>query len=134
MMYSMSVFTFYPDDGFLILDTTSFIGRRLVSSLTEQHIRLRILGPTLLELELITLKDAEAEIINGDLAEGSNLEEALKGIHSCFYLVLSMGGKSITRNGKFAEKDKRAARNTIRAADRRRREDKCLILLLLASS
>jgi uncharacterized protein YbjT (DUF2867 family) len=46
------------------------------------------------------------------------LEKALEGIHSAYYLVHSMGGKSLLKNTEFAEKDKKAAKNFISSADK----------------
>jgi uncharacterized protein YbjT (DUF2867 family) len=60
--------------------------------------------------------NAAIEVRYGDLLTTEGLNEALRGIHSAYYLVHSMGGKSIFRNTEFAEKDKEAARNFIGAA------------------
>jgi uncharacterized protein YbjT (DUF2867 family) len=106
-----------PDSRVLILGATGFIGKRLVRSLAEKKIKLRILARTPVKAERIIPKGADAEIVQGDLMKEKSLEDALHGIHSCYYLVHSMGGKSITRNTDFAEKDKEAVRNFIRAAD-----------------
>lgn len=108
---------FAHDDRALILGATGFIGKRLVRALAEQKIKMRLLARTPAKAERIIPKGADAEIVRGDLMEEKGLEKALHGIHSCYYLVHSMGGKSITRNTEFAEKDKEAARNFIRASD-----------------
>jgi hypothetical protein len=47
---------------------------------------------------------ADIEISRGDLLSGEGLEEALNGTHSAYYLVHSMGGKSIFKNTEYAEK------------------------------
>jgi len=61
---------------------------------------------------------ADIEISRGDLLSGEGLEEALNEAHSAYYLVHSMGGKSVFKNTEYAEKDKQAARNFIAAADK----------------
>jgi uncharacterized protein YbjT (DUF2867 family) len=108
---------FKTGDRVLILGATGFIGKRLVRALAENKIRLRILARTPSRAKGIITEDSDAEIVKGNLLDEKSLEDAMKGIHSCYYLVHSMGGKSITKNTEFAEKDKAAARNFIHAAD-----------------
>jgi uncharacterized protein YbjT (DUF2867 family) len=107
-----------PDDRVLILGATGFIGARLVKALASEKIKLRILARTPAKAERIIPEGADAEIVHGDLMKEKSLANALHDVHSCYYLVHSMGGKSITRNTEFAKKDEEAARNFIRAADR----------------
>jgi uncharacterized protein YbjT (DUF2867 family) len=104
-------------DRVLVLGATGFIGRRLVKELAEKQIAMRLLARTPSRAEKIVPKGADAEIVRGDLIEKESIQEALKGIHSAFYLVHSMGGKSIVRNMEFIEKDRKAARNFIMTAD-----------------
>jgi uncharacterized protein YbjT (DUF2867 family) len=104
-------------DRVLVLGATGFIGRRLVKELAEKQIAMRLLARTPSRAEKIVPKGADAEIVRGDLMEKESIQEALKGIHSAFYLVHSMGGKSIVRNMEFIEKDRKAARNFIMTAD-----------------
>ncbi|KPK02484.1 MAG: NADH-binding protein [Nitrospira bacterium SG8_35_4] len=105
------------EDRVLILGGTGFIGKRLVQELALKNIKMRILVRTPSRAEGIVPDGADAEIVQGDLMKKESLEDALKGIHSAYYLVHSMGGKSIARNTEFAEKDKKAAHNFLRAAD-----------------
>jgi uncharacterized protein YbjT (DUF2867 family) len=104
-------------DRVLVLGATGFIGRRLVKELAEKQIAMRLLARTPSRAEKIVPKGADAEIVRGDLMEKESIQEALKGIHSAFYLVHSMGGKSIVRNMEFIEKDRKAAQNFIMTAD-----------------
>jgi uncharacterized protein YbjT (DUF2867 family) len=106
------------DGTVLVLGATGFIGTRLVKAFAAEKIKLRILARSPARAERIVPKGAETEIVRGDLMDEKSLEDALRGIHSCFYLVHSMGGRSIARNTEFAEKDKEAARNFTGAADR----------------
>ena len=107
-----------PDDRVLILGATGFIGKRLVKGLAEEKIKMRILARTPSKAEGIIPKGADAEIVEGDITKKESIEEALKGIHSAYYLVHSMGGKSLLKNTEFAEKDKNAAKNFTAAADK----------------
>ncbi|UCG78620.1 MAG: NADH-binding protein, partial [Nitrospirota bacterium] len=54
-----------------------------------------------------------------DLLSGHGLSDALEGARSAFYLVHSMGGKSLFRNTVYAENDKIAANNFIKAANKK---------------
>ena len=106
------------EDRVLILGATGFIGKRLVSKLSEEHIKMRILARTPSRAQDIIPKGADAEIVQGDVTNKDSMESALKGIHSAFYLVHSMGGKSLLKKTEFAEKDKAAANNFKSSADK----------------
>lgn len=106
-----------PDDRVLVIGSTGFIGGRLVPELLKKGIKLRLLvrnpsklSPSLLENELV-------EVVPGDLLKGEGLPAAFHDIHSAYYLVHSMGGKSIFSNLEFVQADKRAAKNFVTAAD-----------------
>ena len=64
-----------------------------------------------------TLENKNIEIVKGDLVKGESLEVATRGIHTAYYLVHSMGGKSIFKNTEFARMDKTAAKNFVSSAD-----------------
>lgn len=114
----MSDLQLQTEDRVLILGGTGFIGKRLVKELAEKNIKLRLLARNPSKAAHIVPAGKDVEVLPGDLMEKKSLEEALHGIHSCYYLVHSMGGKSITRNTEFAEKDKEAARKFIGVADK----------------
>ncbi len=59
----------------------------------------------------------DIDVVEGDLISGRRLSEALRGVHTAYYLVHSMGGQSIFRNVEYAQKDKTAANNFISAAN-----------------
>jgi uncharacterized protein YbjT (DUF2867 family) len=99
------------EDRILILGATGFIGRRLVRELAGRDIKLRLLARNPSKASGMVREGKDIEIVQGDLMQKKGLKTALKGIHSAYYLVHSMGGKSITKNTEFAEKDKKAARN-----------------------
>jgi len=105
------------NDKILLLGATGFVGSKLIPELVKRHIALRFLvrDPSKVSVHFPHL-DA-GEVVQGDLLTGKGVAAALEGIHSAYYLVHSMGGKSIFRNMEFAEKDKQAARNFISAAN-----------------
>ena len=106
-----------PDDRVLILGGTGFIGKRLVPELTGRNIRLRLLVRNPSKVSAAILKSNDIEIVKGDIVSGDGLEDAVRGIHTAYYLVHSMGGKSMFKNTKFARMDKDAAGNFINTAD-----------------
>ncbi|MBC8552805.1 MAG: NAD(P)H-binding protein [Candidatus Brocadiales bacterium] len=106
-----------PDDRVLILGGTGFIGKKLVSELTGRNIRLRLLVRNPSKVPAAILKSRDIEIVKGDIVRGEGLKEAVSGIHTAYYLVHSMGGKSMFKNTEFARMDKNAAKNFIKSAD-----------------
>ncbi len=105
------------EDRVLILGATGFIGKRLVRELAGRDIKLRLLVRNPAKASSLAKEGKDIEIVQGDLMQIKGLKAALKGIHSAYYLVHSMGGKSITRNTEFADKDKEAAKHFTGAAD-----------------
>lgn len=103
-------------DRVLILGATGFIGRRLVTDLYGKGISMRLFARNRTHLSEIIPSGADCEVAQGDLVSGAGLEEALQHIHTAFYLVHSMGGKTLFRNIEYAAKDKKAALNFIEAA------------------
>ena len=104
------------EESVLILGATGFVGRRLVSELLKKKIHLRVFvrDPS---KAAASGHGALAEVFQGDLLTGKGLREALRGVHSAFYLVHSMGGKSFTQSVEFTEKDRQAAAHFISAAE-----------------
>ncbi|HXX53198.1 MAG TPA: NAD(P)H-binding protein, partial [Thermodesulfovibrionales bacterium] len=113
----MEYLTIAPHDKVLLLGATGFVGSRLIPELTRRNIALRFLvrDPSKVSVHFPHLE--AGEVVQGDLLKGIGVSEALQGIHSAFYLVHSMGGKSIFRNMQFAEKDKQAAQNFMSVAN-----------------
>lgn len=105
------------DSRVLVLGGSGFVGRRLVLDLAGRNIKLVLLARSPEKLRPLVPEGTEAEIVKGDLLLGDGLDRALEGAHTAFYLVHSMGGKSIAVNKEFAERDKTAARNFVSAAD-----------------
>lgn len=113
----MTELSLSPDDRVLVLGATGFIGSRLIQDLAKKNIKMRLLARSTSKASALVPKNADAEIIEGDILKNENLGEALKGIHSAYYLVHSMGGKLLSQRSDFAKKDKEAARNFVSASD-----------------
>lgn len=102
----------------LLTGPTGFIGKRLLYRLDELGYRVRCLVRPFETLNLpIPLKRAP-EIVYGDLLDPASLGPALANMDTAFYLVHSMGGRSLHQARDFAEKDREAARHFVEAADK----------------
>ncbi len=112
----MNNLAFQERDRVLVLGATGFIGGRLIPELLKKNIKLRLLVRSPEKLSHVIHDNTAIEVYQGDLLTTQGPNAALGGIHSAYYLVHSMGGKSIFKNTEFAEKDKEAARNFITAA------------------
>jgi uncharacterized protein YbjT (DUF2867 family) len=110
--------TFNPHDRVLLLGATGFVGSRLISELALRKIKLRLFVRNLQKAAPLIPEGSETELVQGDLFDLESLMKALKGIHTAYYLVHSMGGKSIFRNAEYAAKDKKAAENFVAAANK----------------
>ncbi len=101
----------------LILGATGFVGKRLVHDLDERKIPVRAMVRDRSKVEGLWNGSPRIELIEGDLLDPPSLRDALQGVDVAYYLVHSMGGKSLFSNVEYAEKDKRAARNFAAAAE-----------------
>jgi uncharacterized protein YbjT (DUF2867 family) len=106
-----------PEDTVLVCGSTGFVGSRLLPELVKEDIRLRILVRDKSKVEGIASGRKDIEVFQGDLLSGVGLDAALRGTHSAYYLVHSMGGKSFFRNAEYAGRDLASARNFIDAAN-----------------
>jgi uncharacterized protein YbjT (DUF2867 family) len=107
-----------PGDRVLILGATGFIGRRLIPELYGKGIKMRLFARNRTRLSEIVPPGADCETVQGDLVNGEGLGEALQHIHTAFYLVHSMGGRTVFRNLEYAGKDRKAAERFTEAARR----------------
>jgi uncharacterized protein YbjT (DUF2867 family) len=105
------------DDKVILFGSTGFVGSRLLPELVKRNIRLRLIVRDKAKAADVTAGHKNIEVFQGDLVSGRGLGEALRGIHTAYYLVHSMGGQSVFKNVEYAEKDKIAARNFIAAAN-----------------
>jgi uncharacterized protein YbjT (DUF2867 family) len=106
-----------PLERVLIIGATGFVGRRLIPELVKKNIKLRLLVRDLAKASQLLVKGADIEVVQGDLVANAGLPEALRGIHTAYYLVHSMGGKTLFKNEEYAEMDRIAARNFMAAAE-----------------
>lgn len=106
-----------PVGGVLVLGGTGFVGGRLVPELLKRGVKPRLLARNPSRVRTL-FPQTEIEAVNGDLMDTDSLRGAMQGMHTAYYLVHSLGGRSAFRNLEFAEKDKLAARNFITAANR----------------
>lgn len=116
----MNDLTVQPEDRVLVLGATGFVGRRLVSELIKKKFKLRLLVRDPSRASELVPEGADVEVLSGDIVRNQGLEQALEGIHSAYYLVHSLGGKTIYKNTEFASKDKDAANNFLDAANKSR--------------
>jgi uncharacterized protein YbjT (DUF2867 family) len=99
----------------LLTGASGYVGGRLRPLLEESGWRVRCLARRP-EFLLPRVKQG-TEVVRGNVLDRSSLEAALRGVHTAYYLVHSMGAQN------FAEADRAAARNfgeTARAAGVRR--------------
>ena len=106
------------EDRVLVVGATGFVGSRLVPELIKKKIKLRLLVRDPAKVDAMKNSGGDIELVQGDLISGKGLEDSLRGIRSAYYLVHSMGGRSIFKNTEYAERDKLAARNFMSAADK----------------
>lgn len=102
----------------LLTGVTGFIGGRLLPVLLEQGAAVRCLVRSPQKLPAQLFNNPSVEIAAGDLLEPDTLLHAMEGIDGAYYLVHSMGGRSIFDARSFIERDLRAAENFTRAAER----------------
>ncbi len=101
----------------LITGATGFVGGRLLRALSGGKFSIRCLVRSAAKFRRSYPAVSGAELFEGDLLTGENLERALQGVDAAFYLVHSMGGGTLFDAEKFAERDRQAARNFVTAAD-----------------
>lgn len=101
----------------LITGATGFIGKRLLYRLDEQGYRVRCLLRPSSRLNLPVPLKHSPEIVRGDLLDPASLVAAMDGMDIAYYLVHSMGGRSIRQTRRFEEKDRKAAQFFLNAAD-----------------
>ena len=79
----------------LLSGATGFIGKRLLYKLDELGYRVRCLVRPNETLRLALPLHHEPEIVYGDLLKPDSLGPALAGMETAYYLVHSLGGRSI---------------------------------------
>ena len=102
----------------LLTGATGFVGGRLLHALTARGMSVRCLVRSRRRFEGQVTADQDIEIVVGDLFDPDTLTSALEGIEVAYYLVHSMGGRTIGENKVFVKRDRIAAENFIQAADK----------------
>jgi len=102
----------------LLTGATGFVGGRLLHALTGHGMGVRCFVRSPEKLRGNLFSEEEIEIVKGDLLQEDTLDSALEGIEVAYYLVHSMGGRTIGENKVFSERDRVAAKNFVRAADK----------------
>lgn len=93
----------------LVTGSTGYIGGRLIPLLEAQDVHVRCLARTPEKLRL-QVSDG-TEIVQGDVLDAASLDQALRGIHTAYYLVHLMAGSK-----DFEKEDRQAAINFSQAA------------------
>ena len=101
----------------LLTGATGFIGGRLLPALVGKDVKVRCLVRPSEKLVTRLPQDRQPEVAYADLLEPDSLPRALEGMDAAYYLVHSMGGRSIRQRKEFADRDRRAAGNFIEAVD-----------------
>ncbi len=100
----------------LLLGATGFVGSRLIPELRAKGIPVRMLVRNPDKVDGLLKSDSGITAVRGDLLTGEGVAEALVGIQTAYYLVHSMGGRSILQNKEYADKDRNAGELFIKAA------------------
>ncbi len=108
---------FTPSDQVLVLGATGFVGRALVAELVKRHVKIRVLARNPAKVSALFPIIGDIEVVEGDVLANKGLDEALQVIHTAFYLIHSLGGKSLFANTEFARQDRSAATHFVSAAD-----------------
>jgi uncharacterized protein YbjT (DUF2867 family) len=95
----------------LVTGATGYIGGRLAPRLIEAGYEVRCLTRSATRLRDVPWA-ARAEVVEGDLVDGTGVRDALAGIDVAYYLVHSLGARD------FEDRDRRAARCFAREAAR----------------
>ena len=104
----------------LLSGSTGFVGGRLLNALSKREITLRCMVRSANRFRKIHPSHAAAGLVEADLLQPQSLARALEGIDIAYYLVHSMGGRNFAHAARFAERDRQAATNFVRAAERAR--------------
>ena len=101
----------------LLTGATGFVGGRLLLVLSERGVATRCLVRSRERFLGAGQNRPGIEVAQGDMLDPSSLERAMAGMEVAYYLVHSMGGRSIMQYRAYLERDLSAARNFVNAAD-----------------
>lgn len=100
----------------LLTGATGFIGRHLLPKLLDEGHTVRAVSRRPAD-KLGLAPHERLEAVRADLLDAASLEAAFEGVDAAFYLVHSMEG-GVGQEDDFVARDKRAAQNFARAAER----------------
>jgi uncharacterized protein YbjT (DUF2867 family) len=101
----------------LLTGATGFIGGRLLKRLRDQGTSVRCLVRSESRFRALYPEMTEVDVAEGDLVKGTGLTEAMQGVGMSYYLVHSMGPEKKSGKSGFADRDRSAAENFLRAAE-----------------
>jgi len=102
----------------LLTGSTGFIGGRLLYALDGKGFTVRCLVRKGESLRPPRPLQREPAVVYADLLDSDSLPPALEGVSAAYYLVHSMGGRSIKETMAFADRDRRCAENFLGAAEK----------------
>jgi uncharacterized protein YbjT (DUF2867 family) len=103
----------------LVTGSTGYVGGRLVNRLLTSGYHVKVAGRSIDKIKSRPwAKNSRVELVQADLLEYSSLEKALKNCRAAYYLVHSMNPQS----RDFAESDRIAALNMVKAAEKNKLE------------
>ena len=106
-----------PRGKILLTGPTGFIGGRLLYALDQQDYPVRCLVRLSENLVIRQPLKQEPLVHYADLLKPETLPSAVEGVDAAYYLVHSMGGRSIAETKAFADRDRKCAQNFLRAAE-----------------
>jgi uncharacterized protein YbjT (DUF2867 family) len=101
----------------LLTGAAGFVGGRLLRKLSSRSIRVRCLVRSAKRFSSELPRGMQPHVMEGDLLKPGTLWRAMEGIDTAYYLVHSMGGRSMLHYKAYFETDIQAARNFAKAAE-----------------
>ncbi len=95
----------------LLTGASGYVGGRLIPLLEQQPVKLRCLARS--PEKLRSRVNESTEIVRGDVLDAPSLDEALRGVHTAYYLVHLMSGPK-----DFEKEDRQAATNFAQSAEK----------------
>jgi uncharacterized protein YbjT (DUF2867 family) len=95
----------------LLTGASGYVGGRLIAPLGQQPVMLRCLARN--RANMRSRVKESTQVVRGDVLDAASLDEALRGVHTAYYLVHLMSGSK-----DFEQKDRQAALNFAGAAKR----------------
>jgi uncharacterized protein YbjT (DUF2867 family) len=97
---------------------SGFIGRRLWPTLIRRGARVRCLLRSSKSLASSLPGNQRPEVVHGDVLDKEFLIRAMEGTDVAYYFIHSMGGQRSGERKSYIVKDRRAAENFVKAADK----------------